>query len=44
MIAQLSLGQAMNKDILLHTPGLGAYIILTSAALLVAILVLCLNA
>jgi hypothetical protein len=44
MIAQLSLGQAMNKDILFHTPGLGTYLILSCAATLAAILILCLNA
>jgi hypothetical protein len=36
-------GQAMNKDILLSSPGVGIYLILSCAALLAATLIICLN-
>jgi hypothetical protein len=33
----------MNKDILFYAPGVGTYLILACAALLAAVLIICLN-
>jgi hypothetical protein len=42
-MSEKTLGQTMNKDILLSSPGVGAYLILSCVALFATTIILCLN-